>query len=62
MTKLQLLKRLEEDTCDLRVIDVPTGDDYDIAWVVIEHSMAEPKGRIIGRGTTVLEALREAFD
>ncbi|KQP36101.1 hypothetical protein [Pseudorhodoferax sp. Leaf274] len=39
------------DYClDLRCIDVPTGaGDGDVHWVVIEHHMAKPHEREIGR-------------
>ena len=39
--ELQIYKLLEENSWDLRCIDIPTGgDDYDIEWIVIEHHMA----------------------
>ena len=41
---------LRDNSCDLRCIDVPTGfDDYSIQWRVIEHHMAKPHEREIGR-------------
>lgn len=58
----ELLSQLEDETCDLRCIDVPTGaDDYIIDWVVIEHHLDEPKERIIGRGGNPVDALNDAF-
>jgi hypothetical protein len=62
MDATKLFVKLEEAACDLRCVNIPTGgDDYDIEWHVIEHYMATPHERIIGRGSTVLEALRSAF-
>lgn len=56
------LKVIEDKSWDLRCIDEPTGgDDYDIAWIVIEHFMAEPKERQIGYGKTPLEAIDQAL-
>ena len=56
------MDELEYQSCDLRCLNVPTGgDDYDIEWVVIEHHMAEPKEREIGRGSSVMKALLTAF-
>lgn len=44
---------LQENSCDLRCIGVPTGgDDYDINWIVIEHHQATPHVREIGRSYT----------
>ena len=58
----QLLDELEYQSCDLRCLNIPTGaGDYDIEWVVIEHHMAEPHEREIGRGRSVLKALKAAF-
>lgn len=46
-----LLDFLRDNTCDLRCIDVPTGgDDSEVDWIVIEHHMAKPHEREIGRG------------
>lgn len=45
-----LLDWLRDETCDLRCINAPTGgDDYDVRWQVIQHHMAKPHERIIGR-------------
>ncbi|OBR50243.1 hypothetical protein A6456_17845 [Paraburkholderia tropica] len=42
---------LREECCDLRSISVPTGgDDADVNWIVIQHHMAQPREREIGRG------------
>lgn len=47
------LNWLQENSCDLRCIGVPTGgDDYDINWIVIEHHQATPHEREIGRSYT----------
>jgi len=52
---------LEESCCDLRAVDEATGGgDYDVAWEVIEHHMAEPQERQIGYGKTPLEAIQLA--
>lgn len=59
----ELLDHLENETCDLRCIDCPTGGgDMDIVWVVIAHYMAKPKEREISRGDTTINALRDAFE
>lgn len=59
--ELDKYEAIEENSWDLRCEDVPTcGDDCDIAWIVIEHHMAKPKERIIGRGKTPLEAIEQA--
>lgn len=48
-----LLDWLREETCDLRCIDMPTGaGDGDVRWVVVQHHMAEPREREIGRSHT----------
>lgn len=58
----KLWKAIEDNTWDLRCIDEPTGgDDYNVAWIVIEHHMAEPKERQIGYGKTPLEAIAQAI-
>ncbi len=60
---LELYQALEENSWDLRCINVPTGgDDYDILWAVIEHYQAEPKERDIGQGKTPAEAIKEAIN
>lgn len=42
---------LQEECCDLRSVSVPTGgDDADVNWIVIQHHMAAPHEREIGRG------------
>ncbi len=44
---------LRDTCCDLRSVNVPTGgDDADVIWVVIEHHMAKPNEREIGRSIT----------
>lgn len=59
---MSLLNSLESRCCDLRCVNVPTGGgDYDVEWVVVEHYMAEPKEREIGRGPTPFVALLSAF-
>ena len=53
VTDTQRLDWLHDECCDLRSISVPTGgDDYDINWIVIQHHMAAPHEREIGRGFT----------
>lgn len=44
-----MLNWLRENTCDLRCIEIQGFDDSDVDWVVIEHHMAEPHEREIGR-------------
>lgn len=40
---------ITDETLDLRCFDVPTGgDDYSVAWQVIQHHMAPPRKRVIG--------------
>ena len=57
-----LLRELEENTCDLRCRNVPTGgDDYDVQWFVVEHHMADPKEREIAVGRDPVEAMLTAF-
>lgn len=52
---------LRENSCDLRCIDVPTGGgDGDVHWVVVEHYMAKPHEREIGRAYS--DEPREAID
>ena len=54
---------IEENGWDLQCVDTSTdGGIYDVQWRVIEHYMAEPTERIIGYGTTSLEALEQALD
>lgn len=58
----EALKWLEDECLDLRCINVPTGgDDYDVAWRVIEHFQAEPTEREVGYGSTPMEAIRTAL-
>ena len=60
--ELDKYKALEENDWDLRCVDIPSGgDDFSIAWQVIEHYMAKPRERIIGRGLTPIEALEQAL-
>jgi hypothetical protein len=48
-----MLDWLKNESCDLRCIDMPTGaGDSDVHWVVIEHHMAAPHEREIGRSYT----------
>lgn len=55
------LDMIEREGWTLRGRDVPTGgDDYDVVWEVVEHYMAEPHDRVIGTGSTPLEALQDA--
>lgn len=55
------LKWLEDESCDLRCYNSPTGgDDYEIVWRVSEHHMDEPQERVIGYGETPLRAINEA--
>lgn len=57
-----LLRELEENTCDLRCRNVPTGgDDYDVQWFVVEHHMADPRERELGVGRDPIEAMLTAF-
>lgn len=57
-----LMRQLEDKTCDLRCRNVPTGgDDYAVEWFVVEHYMAEPKEREIGSGESIMSALTAAF-
>jgi hypothetical protein len=56
------LQILEENCWDLRCIDIPTGaGDADIGWNVIEHHMAPPKERIVGTGSSPIEAIQDAL-
>ena len=60
-----LLDWLRDGCCDLRCISLPTpgGDDSDVRWTVIEHHMAEPREREIGRSFTdnPRDAIRDAI-
>jgi hypothetical protein len=57
------LSWLNDNSYDLRCIDVPTGgDDYDVEWVVISHHMDKPREREVGRGWSADEALRIAAE
>lgn len=52
---------LEKHALDLRAVNTPTGGgDFDVGWEVIEHHMAEPQERVIGRGRTPMEAMLAA--
>jgi hypothetical protein len=56
------LEFLEENCLDLRCISVPTGgDDFDVAWVVIEHHMTPPREREISYGRTPQKAIEGAM-
>lgn len=45
-----VLDWLRANTCDLRCISVRAGfDDCDVDWIVVEHHMAKPHEREIGR-------------
>lgn len=58
----QLLEDLEAASCTLKCVNVPTGgDDFDITWEVIEHYMDKPNERVIGCGTSPIDALNDAF-
>jgi len=60
--RLKIYEALEDNSWDLRGVDEPTGGgDFDIAWNVIEHYMAEPRERKIGYGRTPVEAIKEAL-
>lgn len=55
------LNLLRDGSLDLRCFNVPTGgDDCEIHWRVIEHHMAEPREREIGRSYS--DDPREAID
>jgi len=57
----EVIKVLEENSWDLRCIDIPTGGgDFDIGWIVVGHYLTEPKEHIIGRGKTPAEAIEQA--
>lgn len=59
---VHLVNLLESECCDLRCVDVPTGDgDATIQWIVVEHHMAVPHERVIGIGETARGALIAAF-
>ena len=68
-TKIQQLEAekkglsvIEDNSWDLRCINEPTGgDDYNIAWIIIEHHLAEPRERQIGYGKTPFEAIDQAL-
>lgn len=56
------LEIIEQNCWDLRCVSLPTGaGDADIGWEIVEHHMAPPKERIIGRGNSPMEALNEAL-
>lgn len=59
-----LLDWLRETSCDLRSIDMPTGaGDAEVRWIVVEHHMAKPHEREIGRSFSddPREAIRAAM-
>jgi len=59
---LSPFEALEENSWDLRCVNVPTGgDDYDIIWEVIEHYQATPRNRTIAGGITPVEAIKQAL-
>lgn len=58
-----LLDWLWSEACDLRCVAEPTGgDDSDVRWVVVAHSMAKPYEREVARSTTddPRDAIRQA--
>lgn len=56
------LEIIEQNCWDLRCVSLPTGaGDADIGWEIVEHHMAPPKERIIGRGNSPMKALNEAL-
>jgi hypothetical protein len=60
-TTYDRLKFIEDECLDVRCHNVPTGgDDYEVAWTVIEHYMADPQERRIGYGDSPIEAIDEA--
>ena len=60
--KITKFESLEENSWDLRCIDITTGgDDYDISWIVVEHYQAEPRERTVGQGNTPSEAIEQAL-
>jgi len=59
---VELVGTMESNNWDLRCVDNPTGGgDYETWWVIIEHYMAKPKEREIGRGETPLKAFEDAM-
>lgn len=54
---------LEAECLDLRCISISNGDagDADMMWVVIQHHMAAPKEREVGRGATVRKAILDTI-
>lgn len=60
---VKLFEVIEQECWDVRCISIPTGaGDADVAWEIIEHHMARPKERVVGRGSTPMEALNEAIN
>lgn len=58
----KLLRWLEDESCDLRCIDVPTGgDDADIDWIVVGHYQAEPRMRERARASSPMAAIEIAM-
>jgi hypothetical protein len=60
--QVSLFDLMEENCWDLRCIAIPIADtgDADIDWVVIEHHMAKPHEREVGRGSTPVKALQSS--
>lgn len=46
---------------DIRCVAIHGMDDADIGWEIVQHHMARPRERVIGRGTTPLEAAETAY-
>lgn len=62
-TDTALLDFLEGECLDLRAITVRlSGEDADVAWVVIQRYIAAPKEREIGTGNTPREAVSAAIN
>lgn len=61
MDYLDYIDILEKEGWGLVPKSVPTGgDDYDVEWTVVSYHMAEPKERVVGRGSTPREAIQDA--
>ncbi len=63
MTDSEKLDFLDSEFLDLRCISISNGDagDADVMWVVIQHHMAAPKEREVGRGATARKAILDAI-
>ena len=62
--ELDLFNALDENSWDLRCVDIESGDEYFIEWLVVEHYMDALKGRQerpIGHGTTPQEAIKQSL-